>query len=464
MAQIGSVATRPNNYKLPTSEDPSTFSYNVKVPIGLNAASFQPAATTSIQLLTFELTQDVINLSRSFLSGNVILTASQVGANFMAMRPPIRTIRLYSPSGQNLVWVDNVAQYQLGPRRYQQARASFAKKVQLDMFKPSQVVKTSVQAINVTPAANPSAASIDYFEPQYLQSTGNGVNMSFPFTLILGDLLGDESLLSMDVSLRFPEKLLLDITFDNQDTWFWGATSQADASVGAVSSTNAVYQMTQVHLNIATEQNVPKQNAVKALCKSGFRLGFPSIQLYRNSVAANVPSMSQDWPLSSGLGSEIRRVYTCFMDGRNNLNWASDIDNQNGLKITNYQTKVNNTPLQQNVLDCTYPSLQTLPSAYDWLKRKGGDSVLFQDPRVWAKSFVHVDDFQNLPPVGQDFADGYQRSMVLGGYPLSGRSGNEQLIYNFTANCPGNAPALQILQWGVFTKTLQFDDTTVTVL
>jgi hypothetical protein len=470
---------RPHDYAWIRSNAPSAYSETIKAPTTGTVTTI--SSQTSITPFQWQLTQDVINLSRSTITGNYALVDNAAGgANFMANRPFIDSILLQNASGANIVNLTYGQEYCQVCRLRQMSWDDWVSNQLTEMGNPNRVVRTALAALQAVLTAapfttsgatgasvSPSQADIDYMQPQVLRSALRGVAMSFRFQWILGDLFPD-TLFGIDCDFRFPEQLLLTVNFAAEQNWYWSALSQADAGVGAAVPGGGVGTLSNLRLHLLTQANVDKINAVRDLCKAGFTIPIPYTINQRYNVAANAGTMSQDIAFGSGNGSELRYIVVSFFDATRTLQYSIDNCNVDGnvntyAKISSYQSKIGSTLLQVAPLNCTSTDTGNgIYTDYEWNRKLGGDSPLYQSRLCYQQNWHHVDDFRASKPTGDKGS--IQKAMVIGGVPLSGKSGTEQIVYNFSATLPTVSRALVMFAFATFTKTLIWHDSMIELL
>lgn len=478
------LLSRPHDYAWVRSKDPSSYSENVKAPI--TGATTTIGAQTATSMFQFLIQRDVQNLHRSVLTGTYTLTAPNAGppalVGFIANRPWIDSIQLTNSSGSNLVLLNYAQEYTQICRLRHMTWDKWLRKQLSDHGCPSRVSKLSAQALVCVPTAIPLTTSsavpsmiavaasqldVDTYAPLMIRSVPAAAIIVTNFTWQLGDLFPD-TLFGCDLDLRFPEDLTLTVNIAAEQNFFWSANTQGDATLGAAVPNGGVGTLTAFKLRLMVQTNVRRREEVIALCRAGLILPIPYTLSYRYAIAANAGSMSQDIPLGSGLGSECRYICTAFFDQTRTLSNScncSNIDGQTTFgKISSYQTKIGSTLLQVAPLNCTptIAGFTGIYTDYEWNRKLGGDSPLYQSRLTYQQYFHHVDDFRNSMETGREAS--IQKSMILGGIPLSGISGAEQIVYNFSATMPAVTSALVMHAWPTFTKTLQWTDSLILML
>jgi len=221
-------------------------------------------------------------------------------------------------------------------------------------------------------------------------------------------------------------------------------------------------------LRIATQTNLKRRMEVESLCRSGLKLPIPYTLPFKFAIPANAGNISNDLPLSPGYGSEVRYIVVTLFD-QLRTTWhsmnCSNIDGQTTFgKVASYQTKIGSTLLQVAALNCTssFAGATGVYQDYEWNRKIGGDSPLYQSRLTYQQLWHHIDDFKASKPGG--VVSPLARNMITGGLPLSGHSGTEQVIYNFSATLPPVTSALALIMFATFTKTLNWTDSQLLLL
>jgi len=480
------LIAKPYDYAWVRSKNPSAFSENVKAPLGGSTTSI--VGQNSTQMFQFLIQRDVQNLYRSIITGTYVLLGNTAGlAMAVANRPWIDSILLTNSSGANIVNLTYAQQYLQVCRLRQTTWDSWINNQLSDHGNPSRVQKNSSQALICVPTSIPyttSSASpsmvpvpacqldIDYYAPLMVRTVPTATTITTNFSWQLGDLFPD-TFFGLDCSLRFPEDLTLTVNLAAEQNFSWWMNTQADLTLGAVIPTGGAGTLTNFRLRLQVETNVERRAEVIRMCKTGFAIPIPYTLPYRYAIPISAGNISQDIPFGSGQGSELRKIVVTLWDQTPTIYSScncSNIDGQTGVgttyygKVASYQTKVGSTLLQVAPLNCT-PILGGSTEIYgdwEWNRKLGGDSPLFQSRLTYQQYWHHCDDFQGMKPTGDEYS--IQKSMVLGGIPLSGISGSEQVVYNFTATLPAVTSPMALIAFATFTKTLQWTDSLLLLL
>lgn len=479
--EIDGLIAKPFDYYWVRSKNPSAYSENVKAPI--TGSTTLIGSQTSTTMFQFMIQRDVQNLFRSVITGNYVLSAPNgVLAGFIANRPWIDSIQLTNSSGANIVNLNYCQEYMQICRLRQMTWDKWLSKQLSDHGCPSRVSKYSSQALVCVPTAIPTTTSsavpsmlpvpasqldVDLMAPLMIRSVPTNIAITTSFSWMLGDLFPD-TVFGMDMDLRFPEDLTLTVNLAAEQTFFWSANTQADATLGAAAPSVAPGTLTNFRLRLQVQSNVARRMEVIALCKTGLSLPIPYTLSYRYAIGASAGNISQDIPFGSGQGSELRYICCTFWDQVRTLSNSCNCSNIDGQttygKIASYQTKIGSTLLQVAALNCT-PTIGGFTGVYqdyEWNRKLGGDSPLYQSRLTYQQYWHHVDDFRASKPTGEEYT--IQKSMVLGGIPLSGISGAEQVVYNFSATLPTVTSAMVMIAYATFTKTLSWGDSLLVLL
>ena len=81
---------------------------------------------------------------------------------------------------------------------------------------------------------------------------------------------------------------------------------------------------------------------------------------------------------------------------------------------------------------------------------------------IYQQNWHHTDDFRASKPIGEGAS--IQRHMILGGIPLSGKSGSEQVVFNFSGTQPATTNACILFAFPTFTKTLIWHESLIELL
>jgi hypothetical protein len=458
----------PHDYYYQSNDSPSVYYEDAKAAQG-QSPNLSSVSLTSPLDLQFQLNRDVQNLHRTRFQVNINIPAQ--GANtfvWVNHRAPIAQIRFQSTRSAFPVYANYVQEYSQTMGRFPLSTKKLMEKTVQDVVAPSRSPATSLNSI-LPLAAGSNLASVDQTEPQYLLSAeGANLPLNWLFNEKLGNILPD-SFFGIDCDWKFPEDFLLVIQLAPVNQWAWTSTNPGDPTAGAAALNN-LPTLSVCRLVCQYQKNNRRVEGVTAFCKAGKSVPIPFLTTQATPILANAGSINQDFPIGTGFGTEVRQMVTTIWPSNRNLATSGDCTNILGSKISTYFTKLDSRPLQFGVLDCTASVAgqgagnSNTTSDFDWNRRIGGESCLFQTRQVFQSHWQHIDDFRARIPVGDEAKGDVAPIMQLGGEVISGRSGANQIIYNFTATLPAVTVALVMLTFIVTTRTLVFHDDRLEVI
>lgn len=323
----------------------------------------------------FELTPQVWNLSRSYLSFQVQLPAPGAGPNIWSRvlvgRPPIRAISLRTKSGLSLVRIDNhfplfwkmvvpqttsMEEYlNQGPLGGLQGTAAQADEETMCTFHQPAGKDVAVAVANQDSGIQPthdnnvniSLKIGNGLAPEQLLSGGDSATVFFNCRLHLGRIA--HTFFAIDKNCFSGDQLQLSIDF-SPVTDIVSTTTDVSANNGLATFAVAGSQLNDVRLQLATEQNPLLVKAVMDRWNSqGLKINFPYSHFQRNVLTQG--ENSRTYRLTPGLGKRwLRSLFVVSSAQESNLSVGSAY-NKGAPLCTSYYCTVDNQRETQSDLN-----------------------------------------------------------------------------------------------------------------
>jgi hypothetical protein len=368
----------------------------VKIPLNnLPGASATVSASSSV-VLEWKLPTQVYNLSKSYItySLSTAAIAAKSIANFEDVFDLGSSITFGAAGGNNIVDLQYANNYIKVARKLDTNMEDYLKHDDLSQLYKSDALSSA----NVVPGGNNGVytGTVNYLENNYLVSgavnTAQTVYRRFPLGAFSGTLFG------VDRNYYSPVEQYLRITAGTGYKMAYAYTTGADPSAGAQATGDIT--INNLYLYLCVEQNPLIQEEMLARYRSG-KLAFriPYTTGFKNVSGAAGTQANIQIQLSQQYGKRLKRILHSAFNGQEMLNTAYDTDNTGGLKITQFQTFMDNIPLQDRILLCTRPAAidaaVSVLGMDDWLENKKyvENRSMIQSKEHYQLNWFHIDQF-----------------------------------------------------------------------
>lgn len=395
------------NYK--TVEPSANPKYRfLRIPLNNITGSSVNIGVSSSQLLEWKLPNTVYNLAQSYIGYSVCLPGQGLTPNFGHIHADcleIATNAYFGTAGGldicNLNYVNRYTKV------WRKAKTPFSEYISND---PS----SQLAPCNATAgASNPlgiGTSTVSYLEPKYLDISADtaelNVNRMFPMKGIV------DTIFSVDKDVYFPIDMYVRLTagVGNQIA-FRDVTAAPTTSVAMTTDVT----IKNCYLFLAVEQNdLIVQSVMNKVLTTGLKLTIPYTTAFRNSVAIGAANVQLS--LTQQYGRKLKRVINTFWDPTESARTAMDCYNTGGVKISAYNTFLDQRQLQDYQLSCAAPTAVTVTDALpnsiagDWRENKvhcQGSAIV--NRAVYQLNWFHCDQFYQPDIKGVDdsqFDDG----------------------------------------------------------
>lgn len=424
----------------------------------------------------FELpTHTVFNLHNTRLKGVYTCPTANAGlAQFINWMPPFSRVEVQTGSGTRLFFLPQAQAYFRLCRSRGIPMKDWMTRELPEMHGPCNVPSDDTQALipatsaipDVKSTLKPSDVSVPAVQledpscPLLLRSIPAGASrLAINFNIRLGDLLPD-SFLGLSHDLMFPEKVTIQLTVANQNSFIWCATSQADSQAGAVVNTATDATLTSFHLDLQLQVSPVRVEYARNIFKDGFQMAIP--YLFNNGpsdITAGTTTLGFSLPITGGGVTEIRSIIWGLSGSGQPWRRAdfSNIDSGSYQRLLSFRTYADALNLQNADVNCT-SSLSSGTGPYtDYEMNKDGTSAMFRSRLSYMQCWSHKDDFLSMRKVGDDYSS-VAKPAIFGGLPLKGPGVSGQVMYRINGVLqPGTLAEALILNWfAICTATIRW--------
>ena len=329
-----------------------------------------PLNQSSLTESLFYLPNTCMSLGESSLSFNLAVTAGAVGWNALwaCGNTIIDSISLYTSSGVFLANIDSQAEFS---RAILPLSTKVADLPTLDSSLGSTTLALSKagdrgsglfcsnSASSATFAVGASGTRIQagayapadrsYTEPQYIKAVGASAgasfyNVSIPFKSFKHTLLADEE------NLYFNDSLQLRVRFNN--TLKLGYIN-GNADINVLTTTTGILAcaIAELQVILAVEKDPQAVAVAIAKCNSGYSKLVPYVTTFSQSSSGT--SSSQLVQLNRGFGKKLLNIVSASYSSLDTTGFTKwDINNVANAKITSFNTYLDSTQQQINLVQC----------------------------------------------------------------------------------------------------------------
>ncbi len=370
------------------------------------------AISATLNTITFNLPVDVMNLSRSYLMGNLNLLAPTVGTNYIWTYDDIpfrefQHIQLYCASNAFLMDLDQVQNYMKIIAKKETCMDEYlSQDFRTNLYQSNNLVN-AVPALrhnsdNAVSSAVPNPSSRNYVEPAYFSVGDLGAARTIPFCYPMRLLA--HTLCSMDMNVYFGQLLYLKLYAGTISKICYMSTSNASPSAGVpvplVPATG--HFLSSLQLMLAVDTNPVTRNALinEVQSPAGKDVWIPYVQA--NTFSNNGPNQTISMQIDQGLGQFLERILHSVFNNQQSLDTAYDCANNavvpagsvNRQKVGTFYTQFNGKRLQDITVDCTVATLP-IPTDYMSMSNKLRGSVL-QNLSEYQYNWFWEDDFSQF--------------------------------------------------------------------
>jgi hypothetical protein len=331
-------------------------------------------------------------------------------------------MQLYTRGGVQLADITNLHKYLNLVQKVEMKNERLANRSVVNFLYPNNSLT------NVPPALRPSTSvpatvansTKAYVEPAYALVGGD--NTATPTTLFqlnLGDI--PHTIFSLDKDLLFNEVLVLRIEWASGSSYAWYsalATNPANGSAAVVS--NITISRLSFYLAIETDEMII-QSLRNKVNSDGLSVLIPFIWGFKNPINTST-SHNISLRFNSAHGLSLCKVFSAPYNATETTHLAFDHSNENGSKITNYYTMIDNARLTDFDIRCTDAD----PIDYMFHKDILRGTPL-EDQNIYRYNFFHCDDFCKSHEIADD-------PNVVNGIPLTQR----EVKWDIQATAPAN--------------------------
>lgn len=330
--------------------------------------------TSAGQTLEFRPQSGVVNLSKSFIGGQLNILTANITTNNYAWIPQdtvpfVSQLQVGSSAGPYLVDMSYVSNHMKVARKMATSIEEYCDNdVQSKLYPSNKTASTNYRLESVAPVG--SAAQTDpYFLVTNTTATFAGINnyseerhalisaqstgVIDPFMIPLSAF--KDTILELDVDIPITTDFMIRIVTNTKDKIAIQSASATDPS-SSVASLVTGLSIQQLYLYVAYEQNPVIVDSVMAKLNSGsFKLTIPYLMCYMNSLGSSAGANSVQVSFNNSYGKRLKHVTTMVFHANENAgstNVMYDCTNYAGNKIKNYRTLLNNRYLQNNTLYC----------------------------------------------------------------------------------------------------------------
>jgi hypothetical protein len=208
-----------------------------------------------------------------------------------------------------------------------------------------------------------------------------------------------DTILNVDKDVYFGQNMYLRFMV-GPHTMIGFRNTSATVPVTGIADINGNVTFSNMVLWLAVKTNeLVKNTIMDKFARGDLKLAIPV--LYNYSVFTNSTLQNVVWNLTRDMGSTLKYILYTIWNGDAQRNTAYDGSNFKGSKIGNYQTLLNNQPLQNERLDCTF----LVNTDYDYNKPHIEKSIINNLLR-YTLDWFHMDKFSRDDlPEGHDLYD-----------------------------------------------------------
>jgi len=481
---MSTLPPRQNNYGVRNDLIPR-YRYLKQGLVNTSQAVFQPSNLSSLQFRIPALS--TVNLSRSYISYSFTIPASATPGVWVAVSESgcdFASVQYQSSSSLLIADVSYANKYVhiMEPYRSSLEKGFLSNgKDQLTKNRPILANPLTNITVNsqdgLTAAGNPQGiyAGSTIFDRPYLSFSSQpnqavNVNRNVPLSVF------KNTLFEMDVDIFHPIDMYLNVNLAPLYQVFEYTTTPQTPDRNVTLPTASI-TCTSMQLYLAIETNTDIADALKIqISKGPMKISIPYLFNSVLNIPAAVSSSSNSFLISKNLGRCLNAVCTSFWNINQNSLQNFDCQNIQGCKVSQYQTFLDATPLQNGMLNVFNPN-----AAYSALIWSGGipynefasdwrcNQEALRGTQIvnyssFMQNFLHQDQF-GIQPFSQ-IDPNAQNDWFH--YEMSGlsmmQSGDHSFSVNF--NCPGlntgvnpnsNSSGGLIMFSCLFTKTLSID-------
>lgn len=327
----------------------------------------------------------VFNLSKSRFSHSLTVPAqaAAVSAMIADAYPYVGEVSLETANGLKLLSLTESSRFSKIVGKTSMSLDEFLARDVSDLCYKSNVANAN--GANATPGALRDQTE-NYIETKYENASVAGVANTVEVSYELGNF--KETILGIDKDLYFGQnEMNLTFNISGYDKWVYDRT--ATATLNPVLAT-----LDSVYLYLAVEQNPFLIDEIrKKFDGEGLKLliSYPIITRTQTQASTN---QSIVIPFVPGNGKTLKRIYHTIWHVNDTMNRTMDCDNTNGTRIVSYNTYVDSTKLQDDLVSCA--TLDPWRLNGPWCKNT---PILTRD--VYMKNFFHCDSFED-PEMAKD--------------------------------------------------------------
>ena len=369
------VLKTPNiNFKSVT-QHPGKYRF-LRVPLNNQTGNQVTMDAVSNFLLEWKLPVSVYNLSKSYLSYNILLPAQGANRSTYAFNDTLeiaQSITFGTAGGLNLVDIQNVNNYVAVARKIDISHDDY-----MSGDITSGLVKADLTSANIFPptynastgnifgltGVNPQKVAATGLEPQYVRNSALNAPLEIQRTFPLSGITG--TLFSMPQDFYGgADNMYLRIMTAPSSKVGYTAQSATDPVATPLSALTPQPVIKQLYLYLAIEKDQLIIDSIMQKYNSGqLKYTIPFTYTFRYSTVGAGKSAIQ-LQLNSNYGRLIKRIIHTAFPASEVTNAAYDHSNWNGSKIVSYQTFLDSAPLQDLPMSCVQPSTDTPDAVMD---------------------------------------------------------------------------------------------------
>jgi len=353
----------------------------------------------------FKLPAEVYNLSKSYISYTISMPAPAAKCNVLyadVALPWVQSIQLGTMGNFDVVNLQNSNLYSRIARKLDTSLDEFESSDVFSGLTKSDLTSTNYVPSGYTslagnslgvPAGAPAVVAPSPNEPLYSRSSAAATAMQVQHNVPLSSFTN--TLLSMPQDMYFgPNSMYLTLNTASSAKLGYVATAATNPITGAA-PLEAQPVISNLYLFLAMEKDEKIARNIKELYASGqFKFMIPYTYSFKTSSNGAV-----DFNVSHNFtpqhGKKLKRVLYVPMPITETLNVAYDHSNYSGSKIANYQTHLNNNPIQDAKINCIQAS-NAAPGLVldDWRENRlicKGTAI--QGPACYQLNWFHCDSF-----------------------------------------------------------------------
>lgn len=287
----------------------------------------------------------------------------------------------------------------------------------------SGITKSKLKASAVNQVVDPNYRSTDsaqavstidmpFIEPLYfVRGVSNSITPSIHYTINLGVL--KNTIFAVDKTMLFDEVMIIRLVFHGTDRFtfvaFDNVTTKPDPNNNAVqipdpqnnlngpTNDTDVYGddvvLTNLALYLAVEKDVGIEHLLRKDKNEGkLKLLIPFV--YSNKVASDVGPLSIQLKYNNTHGRNLMKIYHSCFNSDETMNTCFDHSNINGLKFTDYYTRLDGNRVQDFNISTATADLDDWKLHQDKLKK----SVIMTS-NIYQYNWFHCDDFTGCQPL-----------------------------------------------------------------